>query len=146
MIALFCVEYKKVGAELWRLMRHFGYEYLRGMIEWLMGWPAGLKLNSQLDMFLGEMFLWMLYLWAKTWRTFFSLDFSLLDLNGLLFRVFALTFCAFGGFSSILGLFVDLFSISYFHLYICYLVATKLYQAHLHCLLSLIRLFRGQYP
>jgi phosphatidylinositol N-acetylglucosaminyltransferase subunit Q len=33
------------------------------MIDWLMGWPAGLKLNSELDSFLGELFLRLIELW-----------------------------------------------------------------------------------
>ncbi|CAG8808577.1 1474_t:CDS:2, partial [Dentiscutata erythropus] len=42
---------------------HYTIENLVSMIEWLMGWPAGLKLNSELDKFLGELFLWSIDLW-----------------------------------------------------------------------------------
>ncbi|PKC16150.1 Gpi1-domain-containing protein [Rhizophagus irregularis] len=38
-------------------------EKLVSMIDWLMGWPAGLKLNSELDSFLGELFLRLIELW-----------------------------------------------------------------------------------
>lgn len=44
----------------------FFYEYFQSMIIWLMGWPAGFKLNNPLDRFLGDMFLWMLRVWRST--------------------------------------------------------------------------------
>ena len=34
------------------------------MINWLMGWPAGLKLNNDLAKFLGDLFLWVINYWA----------------------------------------------------------------------------------
>ena len=38
-------------------------EGLRDMISWLMDWPAGLKLNTELAIFLGDLFLWVIDLW-----------------------------------------------------------------------------------
>ncbi|KAK4992479.1 pig-Q [Elasticomyces elasticus] len=37
---------------------------LQRMISWLMGWPAGLKLNNELAAFLGDLFLWVIEYWA----------------------------------------------------------------------------------
>ena len=37
---------------------------LRDMISWLMDWPAGLKLNTELARFLGDLFLWIIDYWA----------------------------------------------------------------------------------
>lgn len=37
---------------------------LRDMIFWLMDWPAGLKLNTELARFLGDLFLWIIDYWA----------------------------------------------------------------------------------
>jgi hypothetical protein len=37
---------------------------LRRMITWLMGWPGGLKLNTELADFLGDLFLWVIDYWA----------------------------------------------------------------------------------
>ena len=34
------------------------------MISWLMGWPGGLKLNTELAAFLGDLFLWVIDYWA----------------------------------------------------------------------------------
>ena len=36
---------------------------LRDMILWLMDWPAGLKLNTELAQFLGDLFLWVIDVW-----------------------------------------------------------------------------------
>jgi len=38
-------------------------EGLRDMIQWLMDWPAGLKLNTELAVFLGDLFLWVIDCW-----------------------------------------------------------------------------------
>ena len=35
------------------------------MVDWLMGWPAGMKLNANLDKFLGEVFLWLVTIWSS---------------------------------------------------------------------------------
>ena len=37
---------------------------LREMILWLMDWPAGLKLNTELARFLGDLFVWIIDFWA----------------------------------------------------------------------------------
>lgn len=37
---------------------------LQRTISWLMGWPAGLKLNNELAAFLGDLFLWVIEHWA----------------------------------------------------------------------------------
>lgn len=39
---------------------------LRDMIFWLMDWPAGLKLNTELARFLGDLFLWIIDYWASS--------------------------------------------------------------------------------
>ena len=37
--------------------------YLRWMINWIMNYPAGLKLNTELAVFLGELFLFLIDLY-----------------------------------------------------------------------------------
>ena len=59
-----------VAEGFWGLIVHWGGEKIRGMIVWLMGWPAGLKLNSELDTFLGELFLWLIGVWGSTSSVF----------------------------------------------------------------------------
>jgi len=39
---------------------------LRDMISWLMDWPAGLKLNTEMAVFLGDLILWVIDCW-KGW-------------------------------------------------------------------------------
>jgi phosphatidylinositol glycan class Q protein len=46
---------------------------LRRMITWLMGWPGGLKLNTELAGFLGDLFLWVIDYWAGR-QLFFVLE------------------------------------------------------------------------
>ncbi|KAI5290396.1 phosphatidylinositol N-acetylglucosaminyltransferase subunit gpi1 [Ascosphaera aggregata] len=43
-------------------------EGLQRTISWLMGWPAGLKLNNELAVFLGDLFLWVIERWAVMLR------------------------------------------------------------------------------
>lgn len=44
-------------------------EGLRDMVLWLMNWPAGLKLNNELAVFLGDLFLWVINYWRGTYST-----------------------------------------------------------------------------
>lgn len=46
-------------------------EGLRDMILWLTDWPAGLKLNTELAVFLGDLFLWVIDYWAGKVRPIF---------------------------------------------------------------------------
>ncbi|KAJ3069516.1 phosphatidylinositol N-acetylglucosaminyltransferase subunit gpi1, partial [Rhizoclosmatium hyalinum] len=45
--------------------QYFTQDGITVVIDWLMGWPppAGLKLNSELNGFLGQLFLWILQIW-----------------------------------------------------------------------------------
>lgn len=47
------------------LLRTYAVKALQRSISWLMGWPAGLKLNSELAMFLGDLFLWVIEYWSS---------------------------------------------------------------------------------
>ena len=44
---------------------HHSIDSIRSMLVWLMGWPAGLMLNSELDEFMGELFLWLIHIWTS---------------------------------------------------------------------------------
>ena len=39
---------------------------LESLLTWMMGAPAGLKLNNQLTLFLANFFLYHIYLWTGT--------------------------------------------------------------------------------
>lgn len=47
------------------LLTGYTVEALQSGISWLMGWPAGLKLNTELAAFLGDLFLWVIDYWAS---------------------------------------------------------------------------------
>ena len=53
-----------VATQIDKILQEWSIDGLRGMIEWLMGWPAGLKLNNELAVFLGDLFLWVIDYWA----------------------------------------------------------------------------------
>ena len=50
--------------EINSLLGTYTVDALQTSISWLMGWPAGLKLNSELAAFLGDLFLWVIAYWA----------------------------------------------------------------------------------
>ena len=41
-------------------------DFVDQTIIWLMAWPAGMKLNSELGSFIGELFRWMIFAWRGT--------------------------------------------------------------------------------
>lgn len=54
----------KVARLINQSVSEYTVEGLGSIIEWLMGWPAGLKLNNELADFLGDLFLWVIAFWA----------------------------------------------------------------------------------
>ena len=54
-----------VAARVNDLLRTYSIEALQRSISWLMGWPAGLKLNGELAAFLGDLFLWVIDYWSS---------------------------------------------------------------------------------
>lgn len=60
-----------VAAQVDTIFSAWSIEGLRRMISWLTGWPppGGLKLNTELATFLGDLFLWVIEYWAGTHLT-----------------------------------------------------------------------------
>lgn len=54
-----------VAQQIDDLLRMYTVEALESSISWLMGWPAGLKLNGELAAFLGDLFLWVIDYWSS---------------------------------------------------------------------------------
>jgi len=110
-------------------------DWLQALIEWLMGNPAGLKLNRPLNETLGKFFLYHIYLW----RTYITFVYPLLNYVAAMLR-----------FSWILGLtfqlafLSDLLSLLTIHIYCFHVYAARLYQLQINALMSLWRLFRGK--
>uniref|UniRef100_A0A6B2LDT9 Phosphatidylinositol N-acetylglucosaminyltransferase subunit Q n=1 Tax=Arcella intermedia TaxID=1963864 RepID=A0A6B2LDT9_9EUKA len=100
-----------------------------------MGWPAGLKLNEELDVFLGNLFLVYIEHWsviAHYLSKFFPVIIKILSVFGFL------------GLSSILALTSDLISFLTMHIYWLYTAMSKAFSLQLSALSSLWLLFRGK--
>lgn len=61
------------------ILTRFTVDALQRGISWLMGWPAGLKLNSELAVFLGDLFLWVIDYWSSKFSDAFC---ALMDVVG----------------------------------------------------------------
>ncbi|KAL2736143.1 phosphatidylinositol N-acetylglucosaminyltransferase subunit Q [Vespula maculifrons] len=110
-------------------------ESLKNLIQWLMGAPAGLKLNYAFNNMLGKFFLYHIHLWW-TFLIFMTpvMDFAFEVL--LLFGRLGITFQI-----SIASDFLALIS---FHTYCIYVYAARLFNIQLNALISLFRLFLGK--
>lgn len=53
-----------VASQVDTVFHAWSIEGLRRMIMWLMEWPGGLKLNTELAQFLGDLFIWVIDHWA----------------------------------------------------------------------------------
>jgi phosphatidylinositol glycan class Q protein len=108
---------------------------LRRMIIWLMGWPGGLKLNTELADFLGDLFLWVIDYWAGC--------ITLLRPHlPLLIKV--MSFSAFAGATMPISMFMDLVSLLTLHIYSFYIASARIFHWQLTIMISLFHLFRGK--
>ena len=104
-------------------------------MTWLMNWPAGLKLNSELSSFFGELYRWMLYAWR-----------GYMGLSGESFPIFF----RIAGYSGCLGatmtfaLLGDLLTFSTLHLSLLYSVSARIYCWQFNIMSSTFNLFRGR--
>lgn len=108
---------------------------LQELLQWLMGIPAGLKLNYAFNNMLGQFFLYHINLW---W-TFLVVTKPLLEIMFYMFLCLGrlgLTFQA-----SILA---DLLALVSFHVYCIYVYAARLYSLQVSGLVALWRLFLGR--
>lgn len=136
------------------ILTRFTVDALQRGISWLMGWPAGLKLNSELAMFLGDLFLWVIDYWSSKFLTHIitSLMHSWLTVTGCIETlrpalpqiILFVGFSAFAGASMPIALFSDLLSLLTVHIYSFYLASARIYHWQLNILISLFHLFRGK--
>ena len=126
-------------------------EGLRDMILWLTDWPAGLKLNTELAFFLGDLFIWVIDLWKGKTRSSLS-SFSLLisaecviGLQPLLPHViYFIGFSSFAGATMPISMFSDLLSLLTVHIYCFYTASARIFHWQLTIIMSLFHLFRGK--
>ncbi|KAI8627227.1 N-acetylglucosaminyl transferase-like protein component Gpi1 [Xylariaceae sp. FL1651] len=117
------------------LLGQYTITALQSSISWLMGWPAGLKLNSELALFLGDLFLWVIEYWSSCVQT----------LEPLLPQIiWFIGFSSFAGASMPIAILSDLLSMLTLHIYSFYLASARIFHWQLTILLSLFQLFRGK--
>lgn len=106
------------------------------LLQWLMGIPAGLKLNIPLNYMLGKFFLYHMHLWKRY--------IVLLVKPYLPSLLYCIGMMGCGGVTFLLSMFGDLISLLTFHAYCFYIYAARLFYLMIFGLKSLFRLFRGK--
>ena len=110
-------------------------ERLEAMITFMTDTPIGLKLNLPLANFLGQLFLYHLYVWL-TWVKLLQPILPVL--------LYASIFTLILGISTFVNLLFDFFQVMTLHLYCFYLYAVRLYEFTWKSLRHLWLLFRGK--
>ncbi|XP_007528040.2 phosphatidylinositol N-acetylglucosaminyltransferase subunit Q [Erinaceus europaeus] len=110
-------------------------EELQQLLEWLMGAPAGLKMNRALDQVLGRFFLYHIHLWISYIHLMSPF------VERILWHV-GLSACL--GLTVALSLLSDILALLTFHIYCFYVYGARLYCLKVCGLSSLWRLFRGK--
>ncbi|XP_062914901.1 phosphatidylinositol N-acetylglucosaminyltransferase subunit Q [Mobula hypostoma] len=108
---------------------------LEKLLEWLMGAPAGLKMNKALDEVLGHFFLYHIHLWIS----YIHLMSPFIEM--ILWYV-GLSACL--GLTVALSIVSDIIALLTFHIYCFYVYGARIYCLKICGLSSLWRLFRGK--
>jgi phosphatidylinositol glycan class Q protein len=125
----------QVAFHLDRVLDAWTIDGLRRMIIWLMDWPAGLKLNTELATFLGDLFLWVIDYWSGCMAMFRPHLPEVIRFIG---------FSAFAGATMPISLFSDLVSVLTLHIYAFYIASARIYNWQVSIIGSLFQLFRGK--
>ncbi|XP_047637060.1 phosphatidylinositol N-acetylglucosaminyltransferase subunit Q isoform X2 [Phacochoerus africanus] len=110
-------------------------EELQHLLQWLMGAPAGLKMNRALDQVLGRFFLYHIHLWIS------YIHLMAPFIERILWHV-GLSACL--GLTVALSILSDTIALLTFHIYCFYVYGARLYCLKICGLSSLWRLFRGK--
>ncbi|KAF4957716.1 hypothetical protein FGADI_2955 [Fusarium gaditjirri] len=124
-----------VAEQIGDLLQTYTVDALQSSISWLMGWPAGLKLNGELAAFLGDLFLWVIDYWSSCIETLTP---------ALPQMVWFIGFSSFAGASMPIAMLSDMLSTLTIHIYSFYLASGRIYHWQLTILQSLFHLFRGK--
>jgi phosphatidylinositol glycan class Q protein len=124
-----------VASQVDRILSAYTVEGLQGTIIWLMDWPAGLKLNTELATFLGDLFLWVIDYWAG------CIAMLRPYLPGIIHFI---GFSSFAGATMPISLFSDLVSLLTLHIYSFYVASARIFNWQLTIIISLFHLFRGK--
>ncbi|KAF9277926.1 phosphatidylinositol N-acetylglucosaminyltransferase subunit gpi1 [Mortierella alpina] len=129
---------KYMGDVLQRYVKDYTIDTISDVLEWLTckeQHPAGLKLNPSLNPFLGQLFKWLIELWADfiiSLQPIVPIIINMIGLSG-----------AFGA-TMALSLISDLLAFTTIHIYWFYMVAARIFHWQLTILYSLFNLFRGK--
>ncbi|KAF2427705.1 phosphatidylinositol N-acetylglucosaminyltransferase subunit GPI1 [Tothia fuscella] len=124
-----------VAAQVDKILTAYTIQGLQATIIWLMDWPAGLKLNTELATFLGDLFLWVIDYWAGCMAMLRPYLPGIIHFIG---------FSSFAGATMPISLFSDLVSLLTLHIYSFYVAAARIYNWQLTIIISLFHLFRGK--
>ncbi|KJE97987.1 hypothetical protein CAOG_008046 [Capsaspora owczarzaki ATCC 30864] len=115
-------------------MQNFLHDSMIARVHWLMGEPAGIKMNEPLATTLGSAMLQLIEVWS-VWLHLLRPYLPLV--------LYAIAFSGLIGGSMVLSLVLDLIGLLSLHLKISYVVLARIYRWQLTVLASLWRLFRG---
>ncbi|OCK80666.1 N-acetylglucosaminyl transferase component Gpi1 [Lepidopterella palustris CBS 459.81] len=124
-----------VALQVDKIFNVWSIEGLRRMISWLMEWPGGLKLNTELAEFLGDLFLWVIDHWAGCMAMLRPFLPGIIHFIG---------FSSFAGATMPISLFSDLVSLLTLHIYSFYIASARIFNWQLTIIISLFHLFRGK--
>ena len=110
-------------------------EHLSSLLKWLMGAPAGFKLNIPLNQFLGNFYIYHVHLWTN-YLYFVEAYLPKIILCCTLAGCLGVTF--------LLALLCDVLLLLTVHIYCFYIYAARLFCLEIHVLASLLRLFTGK--
>lgn len=134
---LLCESHERIGQVLSEWTHRFTIVQLGALLVWLGDWPAGLKLNTELSLFFGDMYQGLTDVWARgiISRILPHLPF-LIYLIGLAGQL--------GGLTILLALSSDLLSALTFHITLFHLLASALLRFFTRAMGALSNLFRGK--
>ena len=141
-----------VGSQVDTVLGTWSIDGLSRIITWLMDWPAGLKLNTELAAFLGDLFLWVIEYWGGELSYCFVVIVFVLTVEGCMSTlrpalphiIRFLGYSSFAGATLPISLFSDLVSLLTLHIYCFYVASARIYHGQLMIIISLFHLFRGK--
>ncbi|KAK2873726.1 hypothetical protein FQN49_002124 [Arthroderma sp. PD_2] len=124
-----------VASQINAVLSGWTVDGLQQTISWLMGWPAGLKLNN-------ELCFWEIY---SSGSLLIGPVSALASLRPFLSHVVYIIGCAsFAGASMSIAMFSDLLTIFTVHIYSFYIASARIFNWQLTIIISLFHLFRGR--
>ncbi|KAK9671137.1 hypothetical protein RND81_12G008900 [Saponaria officinalis] len=115
---------------------HFTDDVLRTGCVWLMGVPAGFKLNTELAGVLGSLSLNAIQIWSTLWFLAAHMFYIAIRVVALLGILCGMTISA--------ALIMDMIAIAAFHVYVLHQFVGFFYSLQIEALTALWRLFRGR--